>query len=375
MGRMGPPAPVATSLGPRAAGYAGPMSNAPGHDRGGGSGRASGAGASRADASRVGGRRGASAGAASGVRRSGATRPGRAFPQRDRHGPAAAGGRTDIDRRRRELSQNYLRGPEAARQFLTAVRPDPDGLCVEIGAGEGILTTRLATLFAEVLAYEIDASVAGRLRARVAGRTNVRVLLTDFLAARQPSRPFQVVGNAPFSLTSPIIDWCLKASRMTAATLITQREYARKRTGGYGRWTQLTVSTWPQVSWRLAGTIPRTEFRPVPRVDAAILRLERRAQPLISPARQAAYRRLVQAGFSGLGGSVRASLRRSYPADQVAAACANAGLDRRAVVAYVSPDQWIQIFKALDGQPGPQAGTRTARTRRDPWPSGGERAG
>jgi 23S rRNA (adenine-N6)-dimethyltransferase len=157
---------------------------------------------------------------------------------------------------------------------------------------------------------------------------------------------------------------------MSAASLITQREYARKRTGGYGRWTQLTVSTWPQVNWRLVGTIPRTDFRPVPRVDAAILRLERRAEPLISPARQAAYRRLVQAGFSGVGGSVRASLRHSYPADQVAAACANAGLDRRAVVAYVSPDQWIQIFRALDSRPGPQPG-RSVREgpRRDGSPA------
>jgi 23S rRNA (adenine-N6)-dimethyltransferase len=259
------------------------------------------------------------------------------------------------------LSQNYLRGPEAARQFLGAVRPDPDGLCLEVGAGEGVLTARLATLFGEVIAYEIDQSLAGKLAARVADRTNVRVLLTDFVTARQPSRPFQVVGNAPFSLTSPIIDWCLRASRMTAATLITQREYARKRTGGYGRWTQLTVSTWPQVTWRLAGTIARTNFRPVPRVDAAILRLERRAEPLISPARQAAYRRLVQAGFSGLGGSVQASLRRSYPANQVATACASAGLDRRAVVAYVSPEQWIQIFRVLDGPPAQHAATRPGR--------------
>jgi 23S rRNA (adenine-N6)-dimethyltransferase len=297
------------------------------------------------------------------ARRADAARPGSAAHRRGRPGPASAGRRTDIDRRRRELSQNYLRGPEAARQFLTAVRPDPGGLCLEVGAGEGILTVRLARLFAGVLAYEIDENLADRLRARVADQTNVRVLLTDFLSARQPSRPFQVVGNAPFSLTSPIIDWCLKASRMTAATLITQREYARKRTGGYGRWTQLTVSTWPQVRWRLAGSIPRTDFRPVPRVDAAILRLERRAEPLIIPARQAAYRRLVQAGFSGLGGSVSASLRRSYPADQVAAACASAGLDRRAVVAYVSPDQWIQIFRVLDGQSGQRAGTQAAVAR------------
>jgi len=230
-----------------------------------------------------------------------------------------------------------------------------------VGAGEGVLTTRLATLFAEVVAYEIDENLVGKLKARVAGRPNVRVLLTDFVAARQPARSFQVVGNAPFSLTSPIIDWCLRASRMTAATLITQREYARKRTGGYGRWTQLTVTSWPQVSWQLLGTIPRTDFRPVPRVDAAILRLARRAEPLIVPARQAAYRRLVQTGFSGVGGSVRASLRRSFPADQVATACGSAGVDRHAVVAYVSPDQWIQIFLALDASSRQHAIPRTTR--------------
>jgi 23S rRNA (adenine-N6)-dimethyltransferase len=271
---------------------------------------------------------------------------------------SAGGGRTDADRRRRELSQNYLRSAEAARQFLKAVHLDPDGLCIEVGAGEGILTTRLAAMTGEVIAYEIDQALAGRLIARVGDRPNVRVKMGDFLAARQPGRPFQVVGNAPFSLTSPIIDWCLRASRMTAATLITQLEYARKRTGGYGRWSQLTVSTWPQVRWELAGTIARTEFRPVPRVDAGILRLERRPEPLINRSRQAAYRRLVQTGFSGVGGSVQASLRRTYPADKVAVACAAAGVDRRAVVGYVSPDQWVRIFLDLD------AASRTpARTR------------
>ena len=293
-----------------------------------------------------------------------ADRAGSAGRSGGRSRPVA--GRTEADRRRRELSQNYLRGPQAARQFLTAVRPDPGGLCVEVGAGEGILTARLATLFDEVVAYEIDESLADRLAARVADRPNVRVMLSDFLAARPPARPFQVVGNAPFSLTAPIVEWCLRASRLTAATLITQLEYARKRTGGYGRWTQLTISTWPQVSWQLAGTIARTEFRPVPRVDAGILRLARRSEPLVSRARLAAYRRLVQAGFSGVGGSVQASLRRSYPPEQVAAACGEAGVDRRTIVAYVSPDQWVQIFLLLDGWASKTAGPRSARPRAAP---------
>jgi 23S rRNA (adenine-N6)-dimethyltransferase len=256
--------------------------------------------------------------------------------------------RSDRDRRRRELSQNYLRGPDAARQFLRLVRLDPAGVCLEVGAGEGILTARLAAMCREVVAYEIDRSLAGRLQARVADHDNVRVVLGDFLAARPPAGPFQVVGNAPFSLTSQIVGWCLKQSRMTSATLITQLEYARKRTGGYGRWSLLTVSTWPQVSWELRGTLPRTLFRPVPRVDAGVLHLARRPEPLISPARQGAYRKLVRAGFSGVGGSVQASLRLAYPADRVATACGAVGVGRRVVVGYVSPDQWVQIFRMLD---------------------------
>jgi 23S rRNA (adenine-N6)-dimethyltransferase len=283
--------------------------------------------------------------AVKGRRASGARGPGSSPKQGAGRG---SGGRTDADRRRRELSQNYLRSPEAARQFLRKLRLDPAGLCIEVGAGEGILTSRLAAMTGEVIAYEIDQALAGRLAARVGERPNVRVVMGDFLASRPPGRPFQVVGNAPFSMTSPIVDWCLRASRMTAATLITQLEYARKRTGGFGRWSQLTVSTWPQVRWELRGTIARTEFRPVPRVDAGVLRLERRAEPLISPGRMGAYRRLVQAGFSGVGGSVHASLRRFYPVDKVAAAFALARVDRRAIVAYVSPDQWVQIFLALD---------------------------
>ena len=39
------------------------------------------------------------------------------------------------------MSQNYLRSSEAARQFLKAVRLDPDGLCIEVGAGEGVGTS------------------------------------------------------------------------------------------------------------------------------------------------------------------------------------------------------------------------------------------
>jgi 23S rRNA (adenine-N6)-dimethyltransferase len=102
------------------------------------------------------------------------------------------------------------------------------------------------------------------------------------------------------------------------------------------------------VQWDLRGTIGRQQFRPVPRVDAGILRLTRRPRPLVSAPRLATYQRLVRTGFSGVGGSLLASLRREYPADRLRAAFQAAGVDRSAIVAFVTPQQWVELFRILD---------------------------
>jgi 23S rRNA (adenine-N6)-dimethyltransferase len=100
----------------------------------------------------------------------------------------------------------------------------------------------------------------------------------------------------------------MRAPTLTAATLLTQLEYAQKRCGHYGRWTRLTNSSWPTVVWQRKGRVPRRSFRPVPRVDSGILRLERREIPLVQSAALGAYRWFVGLGLSGVRGSPGASL-------------------------------------------------------------------
>ena len=151
------------------------------------------------------------------------------------------------------------------------------------------------------------------------------------------------MGNIPYSITSKIVDWCLRAPSLTSATLLTQREYARKRSGDYGRWSLVTVESWPWFGWRLGDRSAGRAFRPVPAVDSAILRIERRPEPLVDDPRS--YRQLVELGFGGVGGSVRASLRTRY--DGVDAALDAAGVPRDAVVGYVHPDQWVTLWGRL----------------------------
>ncbi|WP_442875153.1 ErmE/ErmH/ErmO/ErmR family 23S rRNA (adenine(2058)-N(6))-methyltransferase [Actinoplanes sp. NBC_00393] len=251
--------------------------------------------------------------------------------------------RREHNRARRVFGQNFLFDPAAARLIADTAVIDPDIPVYEVGAGRGRLTVQLVRRSRRVIAYEIDPDLAGMLPEHRA----LTVRTDDFLAAQAPPGPFTVAGNIPYGLTSAVITWCLRAPGLRRATLLTQWEYARKRTGDYGRWSRLTVLTWPEFDWRLAGRVPAAAFRPVPRVDGGILVLDRRPVPLVPPDRMPGYRRLVELGFTGVGGSVHASLARRYGARRVSGAFRACRLDERVPVGAVWPEQWLTLFRLL----------------------------
>jgi 23S rRNA (adenine-N6)-dimethyltransferase len=251
--------------------------------------------------------------------------------------------RREHARARRTLGQNFLADPEAARRLADAAVPGPDALLYEVGAGRGSLTTALLPRCARLVAYEIDAQMAARLprHPRLTVRTE------DFLAAKPPAEDFAVAGNIPYALTAAVVRWCLDAPTLSRATLLTQWEYARKRTGDYGRWSRLTVLTWPEFSWQLAGRVPRTAFRPAPRVDGGILQISRRPVPLVRPDLAPAWRRLVEDGFTGAGGSLHATLARRFGSRRAFGATRAARLGEDVPVGEVWPEQWLTLFRLL----------------------------
>ncbi|MGP4113575.1 23S ribosomal RNA methyltransferase Erm [Streptomyces sp. 4N509B] len=255
-------------------------------------------------------------------------------------------------RRRKTLSQNFLRDPAALRALVRASGVGPADLVLEPGAGEGTLTRVLARSARHVVAYELDPALAARLPRRLGPTRNVRVVAGDFLRARAPGggAAFAVVGNIPYARTSAIVRWCLTAPGLTSATLLTQWEYARRQTGDYGRWTLQTVRHWPEWEWRLGPRVRRELFTPVPRCDSAVLRLARRPTPLLPRGRLAAYRAVVEEGFTGVGGCLAATLARGpRRASRVRAALRAAGVPEGAPVGLVSPEQWLALFRRLDG--------------------------
>src|SRR5690606_3458010 len=138
--------------------------------------------------------------------------PGAGGQGRRPRGPGAGarggGGRATRGRASRVLAQNFLADGHALELGVNAAAPE--GLVLEPGAGEGVLTEALAEAGARVVGYEIDPRLAGRLRSRLRDDPRIEVVRGDFAAARPPGEPFAVAGNTPYSATPRIVGRCLR---------------------------------------------------------------------------------------------------------------------------------------------------------------------
>ena len=205
--------------------------------------------------------------------------------------------RTRRDERRRSLGQNFLR-PERADQLVESAAFTAGDLVVEIGAGRGALTYALARRGVRVVALEKDPHWADSLRHEVAQRGidgDVRVVRCDALDYRWPRQPFRVIGSLPFGATTAILRHLLDDphSWLVRADLIVQWEVARKR--AVMPPSTLLSTTWaPWWSFEVVERVPAAAFRPVPSVEAAVLRVTRRDPPLLPPRMAGPYASFVR---------------------------------------------------------------------------------
>ncbi len=297
--------------------------------------------------------------------------PRRATPGRDAPPPAAPRRATPgRDVRRKVYSQNFLIDRRAIEALVEGSGVGEGDLVLDIGAGNGLITQALIRRGARVVAVEKDPALARRLRATFGPGPGVTVVEDDVLTTKLPAEPFRVVANIPFGITTKILRRLLgEAGTLTRADVIVQAEVARKRAAGRGArggGTLLNACWEPWFEFGTGVRIPATAFRPRPRVDAAVLIVRRRDQPLLGAASEREYIEFVSRVFTGARPSVLSAVSRMIPRTRFAGVAAARGFPLDAMPSQLDVGDWVELFlTARPGRPArPKPAARTGTPAR-----------
>jgi 16S rRNA (adenine1518-N6/adenine1519-N6)-dimethyltransferase len=247
------------------------------------------------------------------------------------------------------LGQNFLSDPNLLDAIVRDAGLGEGDVVLEVGAGEGVLSERLADVAGHVHAIELDRRLEGAL-APLAARESVSLHWGDAmdfdLSALDPV-PTAVVSNLPYSVATPVILRTIEQLPSVGRwTVMVQREIAERLRAAPGNRTYGSASAVAQIACEveLVRRVDPAVFRPRPRVDSAILRLRR-----IGPGADAATRDLVRAAFAHRRKSLARSLEHVRPGAlaPARAALAELGLPENARAETLSGEDFVALSAKL----------------------------
>jgi 16S rRNA (adenine1518-N6/adenine1519-N6)-dimethyltransferase len=203
---------------------------------------------------------------------------------------------------KRHLGQNFLFDPSILNRMIQAARLSPEDTVVEIGPGHGRLTALLAARVKRVIAIELDPSLYERLRGTLSAYDNIEVVHSDALKYPYDTLDaFKVVANIPYYITTPIIFRLFEhRDRISSITVTVQREVARRMVAGPGGKDYGVLSLMVQYygKAKMEFVVPRGAFRPVPKVDSAVVHIELYEKPPVDVRDERFFFRVIKTAFS-----------------------------------------------------------------------------
>ena len=250
-------------------------------------------------------------------------------------------------RPKKGLGQNFLVDPAHRARIIAAAELTRDDTVLEIGPGPGVLTELIAEQAGRVIAVELDDRLIPLLRNRFANQSHVSIVHADILkvdvgelmtkdegrrtdtgASRVFGRSsfvgYKVIANLPYYLTSAVIRQLLESTPPPERLVLTvQREVAERMVAAPPEMSLLALGVQFYCTGQIVEKIPAGAFHPVPKVDSAVVRLDRRPEPAAPGVTSEAFFRVAKAGFS----QPRKQLRNSLAAGlRIAPAAAEAWL-------------------------------------------------
>ena len=205
----------------------------------------------------------------------------------------------------KKLGQNFLIKRGIVDEIVHAAELTPGEPVLEVGPGIGTLTQGLAQSGADVTAIELDRRLLEVLDTTLASYDNVRIVHGDVLKLDVPTimnhKPFKVVANLPYYITTPII-MSLLESKLPIERLVVmvQKEVALRMVAkpGTKEYGALSVAVQYYTEPDIVLDVPPKSFLPAPAVTSSVIRCVLRDKPPVDVIDEKLFFRVVKAGFA-----------------------------------------------------------------------------
>jgi len=206
---------------------------------------------------------------------------------------------------KKRLGQNFLQDTQALEQIVEYAKISGEDSVLEIGAGIGNLSTLIAEKAGQFFAVEKDRALEAPLKESLNGFNNTQIIIADILkfdiSAIAPGKKLKIVGNLPYYITSPILNYLIDRREFIQEIYITvqkevaQRIIAKPGTKDYGRLTcLLQFYAKPEI----LKIFPKQMFFPKPEVDSAFLKLPILDNPSVEVRSEKVFFNVVKAIFA-----------------------------------------------------------------------------
>lgn len=212
----------------------------------------------------------------------------------------------------KNLSQNFLFNPAVVKKIIAAAQIGPHDHIVEVGPGLGFLTRELINTADSVHAIELDREIIPFIKTHFASVPNFTLEEGNVLKAMLPSRPYKLVANIPYHITSPLIMHFLRPKTASEKipdliVLLVQKEVAEKICAGPGEHSVLSLGVQIFGKPEIISLVSRNDFYPAPKVGSAILKITPHPKPLIK--NFPAFKTLINLAFGQKRKTVANSLK------------------------------------------------------------------
>lgn len=260
---------------------------------------------------------------------------------------------------KKTYGQHALADASYVRKMIEVARIVPGETILEVGPGTGILTQALVDAGAKVIAVEADADLIPALREKFGER--VRIIEGDILSSLRGAKRqknlarsfagaqddnYRVIANIPYNITSELIQKFLTSKTPPSELiLMVQREVADRITAKPGDMSLLSVACQLYAECKRLFAVPAGAFRPVPKVDSAVVSLRLRQHPALGTQDPEEVIKIAKAGFSSPRKQLHGNLASAGfgTKENIKAILEAIGLNPRVRAEELSVEQWVAL--------------------------------